>query len=94
MLLSFMTTIYISTSNRSFKSVAIYLPIIALSISPFMDSAIKDFAYKRFFKPSYDTSEFDITHLQALRLNKEAILPEQLEAFPGKNLVLIYLETR
>lgn len=94
-LLSFITAIYISTNNRTFKSVPIYLSIIALLISPVMDSAIKDFAYNRFFKSAefYDTSKFDITKLRALGLNKEAILPKQLAASPGKNLVFIYLES-
>ena len=94
MLLSFIVAVYLCSVNRTFKSVPLYLSFIALLISPFLDSALKDFAGKRFFSYySYGTSEFDVTKLPKLALNKKAIVPNQLEASPGKNLVLIYLES-
>jgi phosphoglycerol transferase MdoB-like AlkP superfamily enzyme len=94
MLLSFIVAVYLCSINRTFKSVPIYLSFIALLISPFLDSALKDFADQRFFSYyRYGTSEFDVAKLPMLALNKKAIVPNQLEASPGKNLVLIYLES-
>jgi phosphoglycerol transferase len=94
MLLSFIVLVYLCSRNRMFKSFPIYLSFIALLISPFLDSALRDFAGKRFFYfYRYDASEFDMTKLSKLALNKKAIVPNKLEASPGKNLVLIYLES-
>ncbi len=90
MLLFFMIAIYLCT--RCFKFVHLYLSITALLISPFLDSAIKDFIYHRFLTQN-TLSQFDIKKLSALGLNEKAIMPDQLSASPGKNLVLIYLES-
>ena len=90
MLLFFMIAIYLCT--RCFKFIPLYLSSAALLISPFLDSAIKDFVNKRFLTQN-TLSQFDIKRGSALGLNEKAIMPDQLSASPGKNLVLIYLES-
>ena len=77
---------------RCFKFVPLYLSITALLISPFLDSAIKDFVNKRFLTQNA-LSQLDIKKLSTLGLNEKTIMPDQLSASPGKNLVLIYLES-
>jgi len=85
--------IYFCTTNYNFKRWHLIGLLTFVCCSLFLNYPLKSFIKQHYGKGPAFSENMDMRTIGALGLNPEAVPPELEKAVPGKNLVLIYLES-
>ncbi len=87
-------SVYLCVRKRLFSSVSVGLSLCPLAILPFLHSPIRDLAHYTLTEAFCQSGpEISLERFKALGLDIKALSQRNIQAKPGRNLVLIYLES-
>ncbi len=91
----FCMLLYLCVKKRPFGSVPVCFSLCSLAILPFLHSPVRDFARYALADAAsrVDGSRLSLGRFKDLGLDVKALSQENIQATPGRNLVLIYLES-